>query len=94
MAKPAGSGRSTRYATELTPPGVVTFEDGSEGRIELLHVKKQNQEEIRFSWWRDGRIIPRPLDLPEAKLLDLLKDGFEKGVLSPEFLNKLRAFLT
>ena len=40
--------RDTDYATELRS-STIRFEDGSEGRIELLLVKQFDHEEIRFS---------------------------------------------
>src|SRR3954471_5309995 len=57
--------RDTDYATELAR-AVLTFPSGDEARIERLFVKSQNQIEIRMSWWKDGKLQPRPLDLGEA----------------------------
>ena len=64
--------RDTSYATELAT-SVLRFPGGDEGRIERLLVKEFNQEEIRCSWWKDGRMMMRPLDLPEKDLLALLR---------------------
>jgi hypothetical protein len=54
--------RDTQYATEL-----ATVQNGEEGyaRLEKLSVKRRNQEELRFSWSNDGKLMISPLDLPE-----------------------------
>jgi hypothetical protein len=87
--------RDTQYATEKATSKVSYGED--EARMEKIFVKEQEQEEIRFSWWKNGNIVPRPLDLPESDLLQLIENGFG-NVLSYEFLADLRsridAFLT
>jgi hypothetical protein len=80
--------RDTRYATELN-----TAEDASGQRIERLYVKELAREEIRFSWWKDGQLMVRPLDLPEDELLPLLSTAFEKGVFREEFLLGLQSAL-
>lgn len=87
--------RNTPYATELAH-GSVTFPSGSEGRIERLRFKEppdQGMEGIRFSWWKDGGMVPRPLDATEDQLLTLLKDSIQKGVFSERFLTELRQLL-
>lgn len=87
--------RDTPYATELAH-GSVTFPSGSEGRIERLRFKEppaQGMKGIRFSWWKDGRMVPRPLDATEDQLLTLLKDSIQKGVFSERFLTELRQLL-
>ena len=33
---------------------------------------------------------PRPLDLPETELLELMRDAIEKGVFTPTFIKGLR----
>jgi hypothetical protein len=71
-------------------PGSVTFPSGSEARIERLLIKESQQEEIRFSWWKDNRMIPRPLDLPEDELLILIKTAIQENVFSENFLKALR----
>lgn len=79
--------RDTAYATEL-----ATAEIGG-CRIERLYVKGQDQEEIRFSWWVDGKMANRPLDVPEAELLPLFREAIKKGVFSAEFLKELHSVL-
>jgi hypothetical protein len=81
--------RDTSYAREIRSAS-VTFRDGTEGRIELLFIKSSQQEEIRFSWWREGRMILRPLDLPEDALLVLLAEAVKQGVFSDGFVRSLK----
>jgi hypothetical protein len=87
--------RDTAYATELAH-GSFTFPCGTEGRIERLRFKtgaEAGKEGIRFSWWKDGRMVPRPLDATEDQLLMLLADAFQQGVFTVRFVNVLRDFL-
>jgi hypothetical protein len=77
--------RETKYAREIT-----STEEVGGGRIERIYVKETKQEEIRFSWWRDGRMIPRPLDLPENQLLELIGKAVDNGVFTPSFVEGLR----
>ena len=80
--------RDTPYAREI-----VSATDAIGQSIERIFVKEQQQEEIRFSWWKNGTMVIRPLDLPEAELLPLLCDAIRKGVFSPEFLKGLHEAL-
>lgn len=82
--------RDTPYATELCPPGIIRWSESEEGRIERILVKDSGQEEIRFSWWKNGNITPRPLDLSEDDLITLLRDAAAKGVFSDNFRSQLR----
>jgi hypothetical protein len=77
--------RDTTYAQELCEPGIQRFPSGSEARIEKLHIKESGEKEIRFSWWKDGKMVPRPLDLSEDDLIALFKDAFDKGVFTDTF---------
>lgn len=79
--------RDTDYATEIKTAEV------NHCRIERLYVKGEGQEEIRFSWWPDGRMANRPLDLPEGELLPLMQEAMRAGVFSDDFLRGLRATL-
>jgi hypothetical protein len=72
--------RDTDYATEIVS-AVLRFESGDEARIERLLIKSSGKEEIRFSWWKDGRMMMRPLDLSEEDLMRLLVQGIREGVL-------------
>ena len=85
--------RETKYAVELAEPAIRLFPSGDEARIEKLHIKESGEVEIRFSWWRDGKMKPRPLDLSENDLLHLLKDAFSKDVFTPLFRESLRKLI-
>jgi hypothetical protein len=85
--------RDTEYARELAT-AKIEYPDGHEAQIERLFVKGIQQEEIRFSWWKDGRMIPRPLDLPEDDLLELMKRAMDTDALSRNFVNNLRRLIT
>ena len=85
--------RETKYAVELCEPAVRRFPTGDEARIERLHIRESQEEEIRFSWWKDGKMVPRPLDLSEEDLVVLLKDALSKDVFSPIFRETLRSML-
>ena len=76
--------RDTSYAKELVPPAVVTFPSGDDARLERLHIKETHPIEIRLSWWKDGKMMMRPLDLSETDLMKLLAKGLRQGVLLPE----------
>ena len=81
--------RDTDYATEIASV------DHEGGRIERLFIKGENREEIRFSWWKDGRMQRRPLDLPEEQLLALMRLAIDDGnIFSASFLEALRAMLS
>jgi hypothetical protein len=83
--------RSTRYATELTEPGVVLFPDKTEGRLERILVKERSEIRIRASWWKagGGGMLPNALDLTEEQLMALAKDALLKDVFSREFREKV-----
>lgn len=74
-----------KYAVRM-----LAVSDANGQTIERIFVNSYKREEIRFSWWKNGRFIPRPLDLPESELLPLMKDAIKRGVFSPEFLAGLR----
>ena len=83
--------RDTPYATELKH-GSFIFPSGVEGRIERLRFKtgaEAGSEGIRFSWWKEGRMVPRPLDATESQLLDLFKNSLEQNVFSRDFKTQL-----
>jgi hypothetical protein len=75
--------RDTDYATERASVAIGAC------RIERLFVKAEKQEEIRLSWWPDGHMANRPLDVPEDQLIALLARGIQGGVLSAQFLPRL-----
>ena len=83
MADAKDKMRDTEYAAELASSRLGDI------RIERLFVKPENQEEIRISWWPEGRMANRPVDVPEKDLITLLARGIREGVLSAQFLPKL-----
>lgn len=80
--------RNTPYATEIK-----TAEDAFGQRIERLYIKEHGREEIRFSWWKDGNLMIRPLDLPEGELLPLMRSAISDGVFSDSFICGLHSAL-
>ena len=84
--------RDTEYATELAT-ATIAFDAANEGKIERILVKEYGQDEIRFSWWKDGRMMMRPLDLAEDDLLKLMHNAIQADVFTPEFRSKLRELL-
>ena len=74
--------RDTKYAREIAR-SVLKWKDGSEARIERLEIKSSKQIEIRLSWWKKGKMEPRPLDLSEADFFKLIVQGIRDGILSP-----------
>jgi hypothetical protein len=91
LAKSSKARRDTPYATEEATAGI------GDCRIERIFVKAENegagQVEIRFSWWPDGRMANRPLDLPEPQLLQLMAEAIRRGVFGEEFLRGLTRLL-
>ncbi|MCJ2061275.1 DUF4926 domain-containing protein [Methylobacterium sp. J-088] len=79
--------RSTKYADEI-----ASADEGG-ARIERLRIRSTGAAEIRFSWWKNGRFQPRPLDLPEDDLLRLLRKAIDEGVFSEIFVGHLRQML-
>ena len=75
--------KNSRYAEEIARASI------GDTRIERLDVFAEAQEEIRISWWPNGRMAPRPVDLPEEMLIELLAKGIHANVLSADFLSKL-----
>lgn len=76
--------RDTSYATEIK-----TVADTHGQRIERLYIKDKRREEIRFSWWPEGNMANRPLDLPEDELLALMSNAFAEGVFTEKFTTDL-----
>ena len=75
---------NTEYAQELVPPAVLELGGGHEARLERIRIKETGVTEIRMSWWKDGRMVPRPLDLPEPDFVRLIAKGIRQGVLLPD----------
>ena len=79
--------RDTAYAAEIASAEIKGC------RIERIHVKEYDQDEIRFAWWPEGRMANRPLDLPENELLELIKAAIANRVFSDQFLEGLLKLL-
>ena len=84
---------ATAYAIERVSAAIELTNGSEEARIERLFVNDSKEEEIRFSWWRRGRLMPRPLDLNERDLLALLERAIDRKVLTPDFRARLRELL-
>ncbi|MGB7169073.1 MAG: hypothetical protein WBD32_08725 [Acidobacteriaceae bacterium] len=85
--------KETGYTTELTPSGIRSFPNGDQARIEKLYIKESGEEEVRLSRWKNGKMLPRPLDLSEDDLLILFRDALSKDVFTPAFRMVLRTML-
>ncbi|MEP7306182.1 MAG: hypothetical protein ABJA98_11750 [Acidobacteriota bacterium] len=72
--------RDTDYA-KLISESILPFEDGDEARLERILIKSSGKEEIRLSWWKNGKIVPRPLDLSEDAFWKLIAKAILDGVL-------------
>lgn len=87
--------KRTKYCNLLAQGLTQEGEDIS--AVERIFVKALNREEIRFAWYKDRNgtkhFQPRPLDLTEEELLELLLDGVNKGVFSNNFRKVLKNIL-
>jgi hypothetical protein len=80
------------YASKVRH-GAASFAAGEEARIERIYINALQREEIRFSWWRHGQFMLRPLDVTEDELLVLFKNTIQAGVFSETFLSELSELL-
>lgn len=85
--------RNTSYADELVEPAILQLGENDEARIELLHIHGTDDDEYRISWWKDGRLMPRALDLNEDHLIALFERGIITRVFRPTFIKRLRRLL-
>ena len=83
--------RNTNYAREIA--SASTPVNNGDGMIERIFIKGDNEEAYRFSWWKDSRMIPRPLDITEVQLLKLMEKAILENVFTDNFLNKLTMLL-
>jgi hypothetical protein len=67
----------------------ISYGEVDECRIERIHVTKLDREEIRFSWWPNGKFVPKALDVTESHLLDLMESAIKEGVFTQDFLTGL-----
>ena len=76
--------KKTGYAEELQRTEV------GDTRLERLRILATGIEEIRLSWWPRGKFAPRPVDVTEATLVQILAQGVCNGTLSPQFIDNLK----
>jgi hypothetical protein len=84
--------RETRYAKVLAE-AVIGDQDGHQAKAERLFIKKEGTEELRFSWWYQGRFMPRPLDMEESEWVKLFREAIKEGVFTQEFIKNLKSIL-
>jgi len=85
--------RDTDYAKELGTSR-IDLGNGHELRIERLFIKDREREEIRFSWWKDDKMIPRPPDgTVEGKVYCVNIDELYSLNLAESFEERLPMFL-
>ncbi len=60
-------------------------------KIEKLSVNEAGQEQIRFSIWRQGKMLQRPLSLTQKELVTLLQAAIREGILSRDFTSELHS---
>lgn len=83
---------STKYC-DLLKQAKVSNGD-SVYAIEKIFVKENKREEVRFVYYKidaEGKenFVPRPLDLEEEYLVDLLKSGIKSGVIEKGLLERV-----
>jgi hypothetical protein len=61
-----------------------------EARLEKINAGPGQEEELRFSCWRQDKLQKEPLILDEQALVDLLQAAIRTGLLPHSFLGKLR----
>ena len=88
--------KETKYCL-LLKQGKVTVDD-SIFSVERIYVKVMEREEIRFGLYRENhnqveRLIPRPVDVTEEELLQLISEGKSKGVFSKKFIEDLKEII-
>jgi hypothetical protein len=90
--------RDTDYAQECKPPATLIFPGGGVAKLECLRFKKgpaADKMGYRFSWWKDGKMTPRPLDVTEDEFIELIRTAITQGVLTDRaILEMARAALS
>jgi hypothetical protein len=76
--------------TNFVPRAVATVGDD---RIERVSVKDAARDEIRFSWWPNGRFSRNPLVITEDELLSLFREAIKADVFADPFLRDLGRLL-
>ncbi len=81
-----------KESTGAKTPVSASVSLGNEvGKIEKLQINGEGLDQIRFSVWSQGKLLPRPLSLTEKELVVLVKAAFKEGVLSQNFIGELRS---
>lgn len=88
--------KETKYCL-LLKQGKVIVED-SIFSVERIYVKVMEREEIRFGLYKENKnqietLIPRPVDVTEEELLQLISEGKSKGVFSKKFIEELKEII-
>ena len=88
--------KETKYCLLLKQGKVII--DESIFSIERIYVKVMEREEIRFGLYKENknqvqRLIPRPLDVTEEELIQLISEGRSKGVFSKKFIDQLKEII-
>ena len=90
--------KDTKYCTLIESAKTEVDENGYQYAIENIVVKELNRDEIRLCIYKDventngitvNRLVPRPIDVTEDELIELIKLGIQKGILSKTFITKL-----
>jgi hypothetical protein len=84
--------RETKYA-KILAEAVIGLPEGHQAKAERLIVKAWGTEELRFSWWNQGRFMPRPLDMEESDWIELFREAIMEGVFTQEFIKNLKSIL-
>jgi hypothetical protein len=75
---------------DLKVMAITSVKNGNqEIRIEKLFLEP-GEEKIRLSSWSGGAMLPQPLILSEAELIEILHQAFHTGVLPLDFIAKLK----
>lgn len=73
--------KATKYCYVLAQAWEA--EEGNSICLERIFVKG-GQEEIRLSWWKEGRLMTRPADLDAPDWVPLFSAAIKEGVFSSE----------
>jgi hypothetical protein len=67
--------------------------DNQEARIERLAPGENEPGAIRLSGWKLGQAFPEPLVITEKQFIELVHQAIHVGVLSQDFVQKLRDWI-
>lgn len=88
--------KETKYCKVIRS---VELKDGDElFALEKIYIKALDRYEIRICLYRDcndrpRKLIPRPVDMTQDKLIDLIALGITTGILDDEFKKKMKDYL-